>query len=178
MNFLVFLGRLFEERNRFPTALAGKDPFVPFPDWLKATLSRLGYSHQQQVLAYAKLALGHDFSLLVPNEVACVESVTRILRGIDETLCPLMTGTATADAFFSRSTRFVQTTIPSPGVLVISVTVEGKPIRGHLGIVGEKGVVYSNDSRTGRWSKNFTTASWWDRYVKRGGLTMKYYKYN
>ena len=36
--------------------------------------------------------------------------------------------------------------------------------------------IASNDSRTGKFEENYTIDSWGDRYVRRGGYFMKFYR--
>lgn len=142
-------------------------------------LRKLGYTTARLVHAWAKIQVGRDLSTIVNNDVACAESVSRILRAVDPSLLPgVITGTATLDDVLAKSPRFKLTTIPSAGCVVVSPTGKGNGTipNGHVGIVGDNVLVYSNSSVTGEWSQNFTLSSWYNRYVQSGKYPMKFYK--
>ena len=143
-------------------------------------LRKLGYTTAQLVHAWAKIQVGRDLSTIVDNEYACAESVSRVLNAVDPSILGgrVITGTATLDEVLAASPRVKFVTIPTAGCIVISPTGQGNGaiLNGHVGIVGDKGLIYSNSSATGAWSQNFTLSSWWNRYVKNGGYPMKYYK--
>lgn len=74
--------------------------------------------------------------------------------------------------------KFVQVSSPRPGDIIISPTGTGNGhlSNGHAGIVGYGDAIYSNDSRTGLFSSNYTHQSWKDRYVRRGGFPVLYFR--
>lgn len=157
----------------------GANSFVPLPEWLKSLMRTWGYSTGQMVLVYSKLALGTDFSQLTPDDVGCAESVTKLLRGVDKRLVPIITGTASLNAELWKSPRFKEVGVPRPGDIIISPTGRGngRVPNGHVGIVGEDGVIYSNNSHTGKWDKHLTLRGWYAHFGDRGGYPIYYYSY-
>jgi len=114
----------------------------------------------------------------VPDELGCAETVTTILNKAVGT--PIITGTWTMYDYMNRNWH--PTERPKAGDVLISPTGESKfgnkaPFVGHTAIVGERGVLLSNDSRTGKFMTNYTMESWKARYVKKGGYPMYFYTY-
>jgi hypothetical protein len=72
--------------------------------------------------------------------------------------------------------REVSESEAGPGMVVISPT-EGKNV-GHVGIVGADAVIYSNSSKRGVFTDNFTIESWKAFYKARKNLSVKFYALN
>lgn len=126
--------------------------------------------------------LGKDASPYdrVDDVVGCAESVTEILRKAVGT--PVITGTWTLDDYLNRSKHWIPVAKPQAGDVLVSATGKssrGKkaPFRGHTGIVGERGVILSNDSYTGKWLAGYTIDTWRERYLHKGGYPINYYRY-
>lgn len=132
---------------------------------------------QNRLYDVAAAALGHDVTPHdnVPDEVACAESVTELLSRVVK--FPIIPGTYTLNERLRKDTRFVRLMKnPGPGAIIISPTGSGNgKIRGHVGIVGESGLIYSNDSRTGWWVLNYTIESWEKRWDEYGEMPIYYY---
>ena len=110
----------------------------------------------------------------VNDEVACAVSLSTVIRkSIDDTF-PLIAYTPTLKKHLDSSPLFKQTMIYKPGCILVSPTIEGV-FKGHCGVMGEKEVIYSNNSRTGNWDSHFTLASWIGRY-RNGGLHLYFYE--
>lgn len=112
----------------------------------------------------------------VPDEVACAETVSTILR-MKYSDFPMIVSTSTMDkALRSNLSNWVMVYEPQAGDLIISPT-EGKKI-GHVGIVMENNLVASNNSfgvNAGKFTKNYTIQKWND-YYKGKGLEVNYYR--
>lgn len=114
-----------------------------------------------------------------PDELACAASVNAIHRlafGSD------IGGGASTTLLYEaliNSQGFFKVTTPEPGDIVISPTGYGKNQampNGHTGIVGKANVIMSNSSSNGKFSENFTMASWRQRYVDQGGYPMIFFR--
>jgi len=57
-----------------------------------------------------------------------------------------------------------------PGCIVISPTQAraGTVVHGHVGIVGNNQLIYSNSSALRAWSQNYTVATWLTKYAGKG----------
>lgn len=156
----------------------GGSAFVPLPGWLKRSMDRLGYTPAQQISVYAVLALGTDLSRIADDEVGCAESMTRLARGVDPELVPIITGTWTLNEELRISPRFMQTWRPGPNTLIIAVTGEGSGVfPGHVGWIGRNGkTVYSNNSIRGVWDDHFTVDTFLARYRDKGRFPVKFYQ--
>lgn len=157
------------------TPKLGSVNFFPIPQWLKVFLRR--YNVQKQVAVYAKLLVGVDMSFLTPNELGCAESVTRLLRNIDTTLTPVITGTYTLLGHLERSRRFIEIgeRHVNDGCVAISATGTGFVGKiGHVGIVVGKRI-YSNNSYTGKWDAHWSMLRFKDDYQRKGGMKVRYF---
>lgn len=110
------------------------------------------------------------------GKLACVWMVRRLFA--EEFRCSL-TGTDStarlAGELARGKGRSVLEKDVRPGNLVISPT-EGPGRVGHVGIVGEDGLIYSNSSNDAEWSQNYTVARWKSYYGKKKGLEVRFYQ--
>ncbi len=136
----------------------------------------LSVARREELYQRALQYLGTDASPddLANDVVGCAESVTTILNkymGLK-----IILGTATMYTVLEHSPRFKRVAVPQRGDIILSPTGMGNgTIQGHTGIVGDNGIVMSNSSATGKWSANFTIATWDARYKVMGGLPVFYY---
>jgi len=63
----------------------------------------------------------------------------------------------------------------SHGMVIISPTIGQN--HGHVGLLGDNQLVYSNSSKTGFFTQNYTVEKWRDHYVKKG-LKVFFFKLN
>lgn len=74
---------------------------------------------------------------------------------------------------------FRRTDNPKRGDIVISPTgyqgVGGTLPHGHVAIMGENGIIMSNNSLTGLFEENYTVSSWIKKYVEKGKFPMFYF---
>lgn len=109
---------------------------------------------------------------LAPDEFGCAETVSDILRAAG---CDLPVTLSTLDLYnlLNKSARWLKT--PSSGAqagdVIISPTSMGGGngiTHGHTGIYFDNFHIASNDSATGKFSQNYTTERWRQRYSVAG----------
>lgn len=127
--------------------------------------------------------LGTDFTPTdkTPDMLACAEAVTTILVKAGA-LPMVITGTWTLEQYLMRSKNWVPVATPEEGDVLVSATGTSSkgskaPFVGHTAIVGKNGLLYSNDSYTGKWKAHYDMNSWRKRYVEQGGYQMAFYRY-
>lgn len=137
---------------------------------LQAIINRL--MSKPTLLEVIEGHLGTDASPrdTAPDELACAETVTTILQKFYPGI-PVITGTWTLNEWLKVNWKQIDD--PVPGCVVISPTGIGKGA-GHTGFALEDGVIASNDSRTGKFMKNYTVDVWRAQYGKRGFPTLFY----
>lgn len=134
-------------------------------------------------------ALGKDASPKdkAPDELACAETINELHKeAFGEYISPEnILSTYYLFKALRTNPAFKEVYIPAPGDIVISPTgytsLRTKDgflaiPNGHAGIIMLDGKIASNDSRDGVFRENYTLASWSDRYVRRGGYFMRYYR--
>jgi hypothetical protein len=130
------------------------------------------------LLDVCKAHIGKDASPSdkAPDELGCAETVTEILKKVyPET--PIITGTWTLWAYFSKSALWFPMLEPEPGCVVISPSGKGNgKFPGHAGFIMDDGTIASNDSYTGKFERNYTLDTWKERYQKKGGFPVYFYK--
>ena len=137
----------------------------------------------QRLFTTAKNFLGRDVTPKdgVPDSVACAETVNAIYEeAFGEQIGG---GASTYNLYYAlkKHFNFEQVETPQPGDIVISPTgipvmPGGKLTNGHVGIVGEAGVIMSNDSATGLFKENYTLQTWKERYVDKGKYLMCFFR--
>lgn len=145
--------------------------------WLSMLLATPKKSKGEELYDFAVKYLGTDASPadLADDVVGCAETVTTILKSYMG--FPVILGTATLYSNLEQNPKFKRTTSPMPGDIILSPTGMGNgKIQGHVGFVGKNGQVLSNDSYTGKFSANFTLATWNARYKDKGGLPVYFYQ--
>ena len=106
--------------------------------------------------------------------VACAETVSFLARYIVPNF-PTILSTFELDKYLSA--HYKRLNSPAPNLIIVSPTGwgNGKLSNGHTGIVGDKNIIYSNDSDTGKLGKYWTIKKWADYYAIYGGMPMHYY---
>jgi hypothetical protein len=125
----------------------------------------------------AKLFIGIDITPenLADNEVACAESVSKILHLIDSNFPEGILSTADLKNKLAKSKLFVAITKPEIGCVVVDPRT--KTVNGHTGIYITDSKIVSNDSSSGKMMQNYTTTTWEKTFVKGRGLTTYYFKF-
>ena len=148
--------------------------WLPLPLWVLRFIS--AYPLQKQIHVYATLLKGTDLSYKVKNDVACAESVSRILYEL-RIIHYIITGTWTLYDLLEKSPRFVRVTTPQAGDIVVSPSGMGNgTMLGHTGIVDKNNRILSNDSGSGKFLSNYTILTWNARYKVKGGFPVYYYR--
>lgn len=149
-------------------------------DLIKKLRAQISVLYRKLIVKKATRYLGTDASPddIVDDVVGCAESVTTILAECIPSF-PIIVGTWTLYDHLNRSPNWVRVYDPQPGDVLVSPTGMGNgKIRGHTGILSERGVIMSNDSYSGKWMANYTVESWKKRYVVLGGIPMYYFRYH
>lgn len=114
----------------------------------------------------------------IPDEVACTEVVTTILKEVyPET--PRWTGTYSLYDWLLKSKDWKRVGQPEPGDVVVSPTGLGEGI-GHTGFVLEDATIASNNSygpNKGKITVNYTVTSWITRYGARQKMPVVFFRH-
>lgn len=144
------------------------------------SLLSLVMKNSNPLLLWSEQKVGFDASPLdrAPDELGCAESVSTGLREVYGDF-PIVTGTYTIWEKLREHPLFTVQSRWEPGDIILSPTGSSKSsIPGHVGVIGHGGVVYSNNSNTGKWDTHFTVDSWIEYYQAKGGLPVFYYRRN
>lgn len=134
-------------------------------------------SNREILLEASRQFVGEDASPddMVDDALGCAESVSQVIRCLYPDF-PIIPGTYSLNQHLARDNRFMGTLNLDPGNIIVSPTGTGNgTIRGHTGIIGENGRIYSNNSFTGIWELNYTIESWVRRYRTMGALKLYVY---
>lgn len=140
-------------------------------------LSILIGDKRERLFAYSTTQLGVKKSgIRASIDVGCVEAWMNIILECFGFLFSNTLSTTILDQELSRSIRVKKISIleVKRGDIIISPT-RGKSI-GHVGVLGDKGVIMSNNSRTGKWSDHLDISKWYVRYDKEYGLPVNFYR--
>lgn len=184
-----FIGKIFEFAKWLVTSTA--DAFIDQSkkkDLVDESISRLelikdimekeNKTPRECLLELAKENLGRDVTPddNVPDEVACAESVSAIIKKLSP-MFPIIPATWNLNKTMMASDSFESTLDLTPGNIIISPTGLGNgKIRGHVGIILENNKIASNNSNTGKWEDGFTIDTWVRRYRGIGKLPIYVYE--
>lgn len=131
---------------------------------------------KKDILHYANANINTDVTPFdeYKDEVSCAWSLTALEQMVDPTF-KRIPGTWNLWDYYEHNPKFARVTVPTPGTRIICATLPNKPFPGHCGVFMEDMTIASNDSRTGKFIKNFTLDTWIDRYVTKGGYTVHMY---
>ncbi len=134
--------------------------------------------NNDKILKFLKDNVGRDFTTY--DAFGCADTVNNIL---DEVLgYNAGGGPSTHEMYKSlqKDSKFEQQTTQSarPGDLILSPTGygNGNLSNGHVGFLGENGIIYSNNSNTSKLDTAFTAAKWKAYYKDKGGFPVVYYR--
>lgn len=129
-------------------------------------------TNREKLLQEAKFWLGKEPTPddAVPDDVACVSSLSHVIAGVIP--FPHLVGTPALFTYLQKSPQWKATLDLTPGNVVVSVTGtgNGKIPNGHCGILLENERIASNSSPSGLWENNFSVTSWVKRYRTTGGM--------
>lgn len=131
------------------------------------------------LLQTAKSMIGKDASPadLAPDEYGCAETACDVMNDAGVGIPVILSTYQLYQAMLGRP-DFVKTDQPLPGDLIISPTGYGSGAlpNGHVGFVGDNGVVMSNSSADGTFKQNYTLDTWKARYQGLGGYPIFYFR--
>ncbi len=138
---------------------------------------------REKLYVFALSQLGIDITPddIVPDEYDCADTICAILKNFGQDIGNFP---STLDLYgkLKINSAFREVWEPLRGDIIISPTgyrngsgTENIP-NGHVGIVGEGGIIMSNSSATGKFETNFTLAKWMARYVVKGGYPVFYFR--
>ena len=182
--------------NIFST-LAQNGLFASFMDWWKKYVTKtvkpiesspilpfiepkppepIKVSNREKLKGEVLKWVGWDLSELVDNNLACAETFSRIIQKIYLDF-PTLLSTIAIKQHFRIDKRFKATLDLKDWQVILCVTGtgNGKITHGHVGIIGENNLIYSNDSFSGKFSQNYTLQEWIDRYRVKGGFPIYVY---
>lgn len=111
-----------------------------------------------------------------PDELACVESLTNILRFVYSDF-PQEISTIILKKRLDNSPHFKPTLALDRGNIILSVTGTGNgTIVGHCGILRGNSRIMSNTSKNGLWQDNYSVNAWVNRFRIRGGMKIYVYE--
>lgn len=122
-------------------------------------------------------AIGRDVTPLneYKNEVSCAWSLSTLEHEVDPSF-EKIPGTWVLNNYYANNPKFQEVYEPEPDVRIICATTPGHPFPGHCGVFMEDMTIASNDSRTGKFIKNYDYNTWRKRWVDKGGYTIHLYK--
>lgn len=124
--------------------------------------------------------LGTDASPsdIAPDELGCAESVNCVHKKAFGKEIGGDVSTYRLYGALKAHPLFKKVDVPARGDIIISPTGFGKGSipNGHTGIVGEAGTIMSNESRSGKFEKNFTIETWRARYEKLGKYPVHFFR--
>jgi hypothetical protein len=131
------------------------EPKMTPQDWLKEAI---------------KAADGLELAEKAPQELACAEVASKLLQIVHPDF-PMFLHTGAMFNHLKKDKRFKGTLDIGKWQIIISPTGwgNGSIPNGHIGFISENGLIYSNDSRSGKFVQNFTIGSWVDYYRVKGG---------
>jgi len=142
-------------------------------------LAYLSINPRRILHAYAVSQLGKTKAGIpdtAPNVVNCVEALNQIgWECFDAPFC-VGASTITLNAILRQSPRYKAVTVDEakPGDIIVDPTQGAKT--GHCGILGENGIIMSNQSSTGLWLDHWTLEKWVAYYEKKLGLQTFFYR--
>jgi hypothetical protein len=141
---------------------------------LQAIVKRL--MNQRSFLDIVNAKLGTDVTPHdeYPDEVSCAWSLSTLENEFDPTFKKIP-GTWNLWDYYEHHPKFVRVSAPKPGTRIICATLQGKPFPGHCGVFMEDMTIASNDSRSGKFMKNYDYERWVERYQKQGGYEIHMY---
>lgn len=142
--------------------------------FLQAFINKL--MQKQTILDVANAALGKD---ITPNDeypdvVSCAWSLSTLENQVDSTF-KRIPGTWNLNEYYAHNPKFTRTTAAKPGTRFICATTPGHPFPAHCGVMMEDGTIATNDSRTGKFMKNYDEKTFRRRYEEIGGYEIHMY---
>lgn len=178
INLLKFILSLFKKQKPLEIVIVTEPEPVPITPPLR-----------EQFYNLAKSFVGVDISPLdvAPDNLACMEGVDNLYHHfcgtyINGTKTKVQVSTTVGNKIMAANpARFKPTLDLLPGNIIMSATGSSSlpnppEAHGHVGVVGENGLIYSNNSRTGKWDTHLTIDDWVRIFRKESGYPIKLYE--
>jgi len=113
------------------------------------------------------------------NEFGCAEAVNNIVYKAFKDYAGGDLSTYRMYHSIRNNKKFIRVTKPLRGDIILSPTGYGGQNgikNGHTGIMGISDKIMSNDSVTGLFFENYTLRTWADRYKRKGGYPVYFYR--
>jgi hypothetical protein len=131
------------------------------------------------ILNYIKANLGKDLNDNF-NELGCAQTVNNLLKNCLGYVAGGGASTAkmleeiVSNPNFKEVTRYEA----QAGDIILSATGtgNGKVAHGHVGFLGENGVIYSNNSAKDCLDDHWTAQAWKNYYAIKGGFSVRYFR--
>ena len=126
---------------------------------------------------YCLESVGQDISPLdeASDDRACAESLSGLLRRVFPNF-PVILSTEELDHFLTRDKHFKSGDAADWSIINSPTgSGNGSVSNGHCGVLGESGIIYSNNSRTGKWDSHWTLGEWIAYYRDKGGFKLYFY---
>ena len=132
-------------------------------------------SLKEKLLNAIEYSIGQDLDQSVPNDVACVIQVCKVLQKVmefpDLTYTPVLVRTLKADK------RFEGTLDLDVGNIIVNATGTGNnTVIGHTGFIWKNNVIVSNNSLTGKMDTFYNIESWRQRYRIKGEMMTQVFR--
>lgn len=112
------------------------------------------------------------------GKFGCAAMVNKVLKeSIGTTLSNNTLSTFEMYNFLEKSKNWKRVDLNDapPGSIIISPTIKQ---HGHVGIIGENGIIYSNSSSKRKWDDHFNISKWKTYYTDKKKLPTRVYVYN
>lgn len=135
--------------------------------------------NNETILAYIKEDLGKDLNDNY-NEVGCAQTVNNILKACLGYVAGGGASTAKMLEVIVDDNNFIEVTRTQAraGDIILSATGTGNGTiaHGHVGFLGENGVIYSNNSYKDMLDDHLTAVQWKSYFVDKGGFKVRYFR--
>lgn len=135
--------------------------------------------NNQKILNFLKANVGKDFNDSY-DSLGCAQNVNNILKIVLGYVAGGGPSTAQMKIALLENPNFkeVSKNEARAGDIVLSATGtgNGRIAHGHVGFLGENGIIYSNNSAKDMLDNHLTASDWKNYFVLKGGFEVKYFR--
>lgn len=135
--------------------------------------------NNKTILAFLKENLGKDLNNDY-NELGCAETVNNVLKECMGYVAGGGPSTAKMLEALVVNENFKEVTKlqARAGDIVLSATGTGNGTiaHGHVGFLGDNGIIYSNNSYTDQLDDHITAQQWKEYFAQKGGFPVRYFR--
>lgn len=136
-------------------------------------------TNNQAIIEYIKANLGKDLNETW-NELGCAKTVNNIFKNVLGYVVGGDVSTAKMLEEVVNNPNFIEITTPNTivGDIILSATGTGNGTiaHGHVGVLGENGVIYSNNSAKDMLDDHLTAETWKSYFTIKGGFKPRYFR--